>query len=136
MHLNPTTEYRGKVRANDPNTSWEAASAQTPERVSRTKKAILLLLADGPRTDDELSAAYSRLSTVEQDYKPVTPQAIRTSRHALEQAGLVTANPEPGRSMYGNPSTRWELNNKAPETVAAVSGGNNQNHISQIRKQS
>lgn len=77
-------EYRGKVRARDRETSWDAASAQTNTKTAALQILIYReLLEHGPKTDEELLIRLARL-------QPVSPSGIRTRRHELEVAGWVT----------------------------------------------
>lgn len=109
-------EYRGKVRARDRETSWEAASAQTNTKTAALQKIIYFeLLSHGPKTDEEL------LISIAGRVK-VTPSGIRTRRHELEVAGWVREERQPDPSdpsptpryltvkrplLSGKPGTVW-----------------------------
>lgn len=111
-----TVEYRGKVRARDRETSWDAASAQTNTKTAALQILIYReLLEHGPKTDEELLIRLARL-------QPVSPSGIRTRRHELEVAGWVReervpdpTDPSPTPryltvkrdTLNGHPSTVW-----------------------------
>lgn len=107
-----STEYRGKVRARDRDTSWEAASSQTNTKTAALQILIYReLLEYGPKTDEELLIRIGRL-------QPVSPSGIRTRRHELELAGWVrearVVDDSPAGShtlkrptLNGHPSTAW-----------------------------
>jgi hypothetical protein len=106
-------EYRGKVRARDRETSWEAASAQTNTKTAALQILIYRELLRDPKTDEELLISLGRL-------QPVSPSGIRTRRHELELAGWVRECvrnegtiakpimlPVKRRTLNGGPSTVW-----------------------------
>lgn len=78
------TEYRGKVRGRDRDTSWEAASRQTNTKTAALQIRIYEALLDKPMTDEELLIRLGGIDT------KVTGSGIRTRRHELELAGWVT----------------------------------------------
>jgi hypothetical protein len=122
------TDHRGKVRARDRDTSWEAASRQTNGKVAELQALIYTALQKyGPMTDEELMLKLGRLT-------PVSPSSLRTRRHELELMGWVTNYVAPAvdpksptgfsdrvvkrRTLKGSPSTVWRAvrdNEPAPE---------------------
>ena len=106
MLFTDTADLERRARSRDPETSW--ASAAIPREDSSELSAwILLVLAHGPLTDDELYAQY-----IDAGGKR-TPQRLRTEREALVHPKrgepLVRAAALRGRSRLGNPCSRWEL---------------------------
>lgn len=107
-------EYRGKVRARDRDTSWEAAAAQTNTKTAALQQRIYLSLRDhGPATHEELLIRLGGTAT---------PSGIRTRSHELEVAGWVREERTPDPSdpsstpryltvkrptLSGHPSTVW-----------------------------
>lgn len=106
----PDTEFRGKVRAYDSDTSWEAAGKQT-----RTKTRILrghllwILRGTVPMTDDKLIEVYGALRSANPTkYAEATPQSIRSRRNELTIAGDVVWTGQREPSSNGGPSNVWK----------------------------
>ncbi len=98
-----------KVRRRDPQTSFEAATAQTAEKSQRLYTAIYRVLSRRSLTDDELIAALERSAPFS-----VTPSGVRSRRKELVQAGWVHDTGLQRPSTAGKPSTVWEA---VPENV-------------------
>jgi hypothetical protein len=95
-------ELRGKVRARDRETSWEAASKQTTTRTAALQVRIRdLLVARGPKTDEEIQ------EWLEFGGLKVTGSGVRTRRHELELAGWVVATGDKRRGSRGSLMTVW-----------------------------
>lgn len=94
---------RDKVRRNDPGTSFEAATQQSPEGSRVLYRAIQILLSRGPHTDDEMMDALKA-----HDF-PFTPSGLRTRRKELQVAGWVKDSGERRLSNAKQPSIVWEL---------------------------
>ena len=72
------------VRANDPETSQEAAASQTPEKLSNDRKAVLRVLKmKGPLCDQDIF-----LALTETGYN-ISPSGCRTRRAELVDLGLA-----------------------------------------------
>ena len=115
----PDTDFRGKVRAYDPDTSWDAAAAQTRTIEAQLKSEVLALLRDdGPMTDDELfdereerRRQYIRDGNNPSDtgiYRLTSPQSVRSRRSTLTNAGRIRATGDKRPSNMGGPSNVWE----------------------------
>lgn len=75
------------ARHTDPTTSHEAAAGIDPAQLTKTKGAILNLLAV-PMTDDQLRAAYGELVAL--GISPAASESgLRTRRSELHQHGLI-----------------------------------------------
>lgn len=96
-------ELEHMVRTRDPETSWDAAMSISEEKLSKVDVAILDLLAEKPRTDEELFVVY-----VTRGYTLVTPQRIRTARAHLVRANKVRDTNTTRKSRLGRKSTVWE----------------------------
>lgn len=105
-----TTDFHGKVRARDPETSWDAAAEQTEEHVSRVQRSLYSLLVDyGPMTDDELWKEWERhRSWSETLYPQVTQQRLRSARSELRTQGKVIDSGRKGVSPTGRAATIWQ----------------------------
>lgn len=72
-----------KARANDPETSWEAAETV---KVSRDKLAVLLALWNlNAGTDDDICKQAHRM----EEYELCTPQSLRSRRAELMRDGYI-----------------------------------------------
>lgn len=98
-----TVPTRSKVRKYDPQTSFDAAVGQTPEKTRLLYNAIWILLSRAPLTDDEIQGALSRSRI------PYSPSGVRTRRRELVDAGWVMATEEKRESANGSPSTVWAI---------------------------
>ncbi|MEO5920462.1 MAG: hypothetical protein ABIQ01_04890 [Pseudolysinimonas sp.] len=108
-------DLESRVRSNDPDTSWRAASNITRADNETLKDAIYrILLTRGPMTDDALAEAYLD----DQSNPPRTPQRIRTARaemardRNLRTQRRITPRVQLavglGTSDHGGDSQRWE----------------------------
>jgi len=109
-------DFEGKVRARDPETSWDAAKRQTRVRGEKLRAEIVLILdVVGPMTDDELYAFRERIRPSLPTWKAASPQSIRSRRNELKLANRVReARDADGDyltrpSNMGNRSQVWEL---------------------------
>jgi hypothetical protein len=94
--------YGGRVRSDDPTTSWHVA--RIDDRALSALQATILDLLEWPRTDDELIDAY-----LAGGHPPRTPNRIRTARAELVSLALVRDTGKTAPSRYGNPSTVWTV---------------------------
>ena len=124
-------DFTGKVRATDPDTSWDAAKRQTNSRTNRLKAEIVVLLSvAGPMNDGEIQKFREQVrfdnhgrST---NWAHATAQSVRSRRASLVAEGKVRPlmgetpplRPDGTRaetpvvkrpSENGNPSTVWEI---------------------------
>lgn len=100
----------------DPETSTIAARKVSQRRSARVRRAIVHLLAEKPRTDDELVAAYrSRAETERWPLLPVMHEVKRrrsdmhTRFHVVKPSTDDYGNKTTRPSTEGNPSTVWTL---------------------------
>lgn len=97
-----STPVKAKVRRNDPDTSWDAAVSQAPDKTRRLYVAIhRVLLARGPMTDDELLHSFDTLRFTH------TPSGVRSRRKELAEAGWVRDTGDKRPSNAGSPSIVW-----------------------------
>lgn len=94
---------RDKVRRYDPQTSFDAAVAQSPKQTKLLYHAIQILLSRKPHTDDEMMDALTKAGV------PFTPSGLRTRRKELATAGWVKDSGERRLSNAKQQSTVWEL---------------------------
>lgn len=116
------------AHANDPETSHVAARRVSRRRSALLRRAIVEMLAEEPRTDDELIAAYSNLAGV--NNWPTLPHQhevkrrrsdMRTRFHVVKPLvidGVNITRP----SADNNPSTVWTLAVDADMALRVVSG--------------
>ncbi|WP_341579004.1 hypothetical protein [Microbacterium schleiferi] len=98
---------RKRAMVLDLGTSSTADLIANPEVLGLVKTAVLRILKQCPRTDDELVREYTDRGP--HPYYPlVTAQRIRSARATLVRDGLVVAAPMLGHSDLGNPATIWE----------------------------
>lgn len=100
---------RNRVRPNDPDTSWDAAKAQTEGKTAALQARIYEALeALGPMTYDQLLALFDRL------HVPHSPSGVRSRTKELRELGWVRHHRDAlGRavkrsSVSGHPSYVWE----------------------------
>lgn len=107
----PDTDYRGKVRDRDPDTSWDAAAGQTRTKTWFLREEVYAILEHhGPMTDDELFAFRETLrSTRPDDHSPATPQSVRSRRSELHYLGRVVWTGDKRPSANGHPSNLWAV---------------------------
>lgn len=108
--MSAAVEFRGKVRDRDPETSWDAAALQTSDKLDRREADILALLAEhGEMSDEQL---YDRC-TAFYDANPTTPrstpQAVRTSRHALVLKGRIKDTGRRAPTRSGSTAAIWTV---------------------------
>jgi len=114
------TEFKGKVRARDPETSWESAARQTPTKTAALRARIYEALSGRPMTDEELLISAGRITST-------SPSGVRTRRHELVLAGFVSElRDDDGQTVKrdtlgGSPSIVWQVARSASvEQVLAV----------------
>jgi len=102
-------EYEGKVRSDDPMTSWDAAAQQTQSRTEVLQNNLeAILKTSGPMTDSELHAKYVKLrDLMPSKYRDVTEQSVRSRRSELRKAGRVENSDVKRASANGSPSIVW-----------------------------
>lgn len=93
----PRTPTKARVQRNGRDTSWDAATLQTPERTKPLYLAIYAWLHT-PMTDEELLA---NLRTESQ--MAVTPSGVRSRRAELVNAGWVTEAREDDGTVIKRP---------------------------------
>jgi len=94
---------RDKVRKYDPDTSFEAATKQSPVKSQILYRAIQILLTRKPHTDDEMMDALNAAGI------PFTASGLRTRRKELVTAGWVKDSGEKRLSNAKQPSIVWML---------------------------
>lgn len=92
---------RTKVRRKDPDTSWAAATQQSPQKSRLLYEAIQILLSREPMTDEEMIVALRRSNF------PHTPSGVRTRRKELMNAGWVQDSGQRRATEAGSPSIVW-----------------------------
>lgn len=105
--------------AGDPWTSADAAIQLGPEARATLKDALITLLAEKPRTDDELVAAYT--SHAETNRWPLladlhSVKRRRSELHTIHHVVQPTGETRPSR--MGRKSVVWEL--AVPEEHARI----------------
>lgn len=111
------------AHANDPETSHLAASQVDPHDSARLKHALIDLLAESPRTGDELTAVYFRLAEINGwprlgDAHNIKRRLsdLHARHHVIRESGVRRP------SRLGKLATVWELAmsaDKAREVVKA-----------------
>lgn len=95
------------VRADDPDTSYEAAM-KAALGASKVRPVVLELVREhGPLTHDELISWYRRLLAFEEGTPRASDSGIRTRLRELVKAGLIVEDAEEGHSLFGNRAKRW-----------------------------
>ncbi len=92
---------RPRARRTDPGTSWAAADSVTDETITKTKKAILRVLEQGPMTDEQIASAVGPAYT--------SPSGLRTRRRELTDKGMVRDSGKRSRLDSGRWAILWEL---------------------------
>lgn len=106
-------DLRGRVRSDDPQTSWDAAALQdNAERLHLRDYVHLCLQVWGPLTHDEVWEHYRDAGGKR------TAARIRHIVKDLVDDGYVERADEKGRSATGNPSTRWRVVDLTTEGLA------------------
>ncbi len=91
-----------RARADDPETSREAAESVKPATITETQGAILALLRFGPMTDEDIYRSLSvQIAT--------SPSGARTRRAELVARGKVRFSGEYGETASGRRTRRWAL---------------------------
>jgi hypothetical protein len=103
-----TDEHRPVARVTDPGTSWAAAGSVSETTITRTKKAILRALEQGPMTDEQIAAAVGPAYT--------SPSGLRTRRKELVAGSLVRDSGRQTRLPSGRWAILWELD-RARDTL-------------------
>lgn len=112
------TDFKGKVRAYDPATSWDAAAGQTRTKTQQVRAEVIEVLERfGPLTDDELIARrdecreqYHHFTHSDPAiYRQASPQSVRTRRHELTVLNLIRWTGDKRPSAMGGPSNVWEI---------------------------
>lgn len=95
------------VRADDPDTSYEAAMKAALD-ASKVRPVVLELVREhGPLTHYELINWYRRLLAFEESTPRASDSGIRTRLRELVKAGLIVEDAEEGHSLFGNRAKRW-----------------------------
>ncbi|WP_394941168.1 hypothetical protein [Psychromicrobium sp. YIM B11713] len=95
------------VRADDPDTSYEAAM-KAALGASKVRPVVLKLVREhGPLTHDELINRYRCLLAFEEGTPRASDSGIRTRLRELVKAGLIVEDAEEGESLFGNRAKRW-----------------------------
>ncbi|GAA1768449.1 hypothetical protein [Agromyces humatus] len=98
------------ARPRDPETSWEAADAQTTTRRQLVQAAIVTLINNhGPLSDERLVDLYEAHRFMHPSVPEATPQSIRTRRNELVVEGKVRAASQRGRTRTGSSCQLWTL---------------------------
>lgn len=102
--------YEGKVRARNPDTSWDAAARQTETKIEALRRTIVFLLATGgDMTDEGLVDAYAELRETRPELVDATPQSIRTRRHEALVDGRVRDTGRRARTRSGSTGAIWGI---------------------------
>lgn len=103
-------EYAGRVRARDPETSWDAAARQDESKADLVEGVIAtLLITYGPLTDEELVDRFEAHAFMHTGVPRVTAQNIRTRRKALQLAGQVQDTGRRAPTRAGSTATVWAI---------------------------
>lgn len=98
------------ARPHDPETSWDAAEAQTATRRQLVQAAIVTLInSHGPLSDERLVDLYEAHRFIHPSVPAATPQSIRTRRNELVVDGKVRAASKRGRTRTGSTCQLWTL---------------------------
>ncbi|WP_022891225.1 hypothetical protein [Agromyces subbeticus] len=98
------------ARPHDPETSWNAAEAQTTSRRQLVQAAIVTLINNhGPLSDERLVDLYEAHCFMHPSVPPATPQNVRTRRSELVAEGKVRAASQRGRTRTGSTCQLWTL---------------------------
>lgn len=98
------------AHANDPETSRIAASQVDPHGSARLKHAIIDILAEAPRTGDELTAVYFRLAELNGWPRLGDAHSVKRRLSDLHTRHKVIRESGDRRpSAHGRPATVWEL---------------------------
>lgn len=101
---------RARPMGLDSGTSIEAAVAASPTIRAHVQATIVTLLKEyGPLTDEEIVERYLARAGSHPFVPLVTPQRIRTARHALVLDGQVHDTQALGFSRLGHRATVWGL---------------------------
>jgi hypothetical protein len=102
--------FEGKVRDRDTDTSWDAASRQTEDKLAAVQQTIVVLLGTrGDMTDEALVDAYTEYRESRPQVANVTPQSIRTRRHELHVAGRVKDTGRRLPTRAGSTAAVWSI---------------------------
>ena len=96
------------ARTLDPVTSHEAAASSTEEHTTKTKLAILAILAYGEMTDTEIVNAYRDLEDFG-DVPRASDSGIRSRRAELVDEGKIRPTGYYRKSPSGRRCNIWEL---------------------------
>lgn len=103
-----------QARRTDPDTSVEAASRQTVDKVRTEHRVVLELLQWEPLTDFELAKRASQALG-----RPVKQTSIGVRRGELVRLGLVADSGRKGLSDTGTRCIKWQITTSGRQTVAA-----------------
>lgn len=112
------------AHANDPSTSHEAASQVDPHASRALKLALIELLAESPRTGDELTAVYFRLAEINGWPRLGDAHSVKrrlSDLHTRHKVIRETGDRRP--SAHDRPATVWELSMRSDVARAVVSAG-------------
>lgn len=94
------------ARNADPSTSHRAGG--TVDVATHRDAVLAILRSDGPLTHEELYDAH-RLHVIQDQWKPASPQSIRSRCSELERDGAVErVEDRLGRTAMGNASHYWK----------------------------
>lgn len=100
-------------RLNDPLTSQLAAEGSN---VTDSRLAVLLMLHDRTRTDEEIAADWARL-VARTGVVNYSPSRLRTARFELVRLGLVTDTGREGRTSSGRRCGVWAITIRGLEAL-------------------
>jgi hypothetical protein len=103
------TEFKGLVRARDPESSWDAAARQDLSRREQVKAAILTILLNHKNglSDEQIADYYEAHRFAHPSIPAVTDQSLRTRRKALELEGKVHATGARIPTRHGATAAIW-----------------------------
>lgn len=98
------------ARYSDPDTSHDAGNSQT-ESMGHARQAAILdaLRRYGPMTDEQLVFQLDAMRTLDPGIPHSTPQAFRTARKALQDAGRVTDTGRREATAAGRTAVVWAV---------------------------
>jgi hypothetical protein len=98
--------YQARARRTDPQTSHQAARSVI--KINDTHRRILMILAEGAATDEQLYSAWQFMHC-NKDWPRVSQSGVRSRRNELVKKGKVVDSGEKGTTVAGRACTIWRL---------------------------
>lgn len=123
-------DERAHARSSDPQTSHDAARSLTPETLRESQLAVLLCVALGPATDEQLVARYNRYRET-MLWPRQSASGLRSRRAELVRCDPPMVRDSGERQMFasGRKGIVWEIAND--DTIPAVSRNPNEQEENQ-----